>query len=98
VRFLARLEAIREAVRQGYPMQMIYETQQREGLEISYSQFTRYVNQFVHATGDATPTRRGKGTAGERAGDQVGPAKSAVSAPPGFRYRPAQGDGDDEIV
>jgi hypothetical protein len=98
VRFLARLEAIRVAVGQGYPLRMIYEAQQRDGLGISYSQFARYVNQFVHAAGDATPARRGTGTVGARGGDQVRPPKSAVSAPPGFRYRPTQGDGDDEIV
>lgn len=98
VRFLARLEAIRVAVKDGYPLRMIYEAQQRDGLEISYSQFARYVTQFVHAAGDATPIRRGKGTVAARGGDQVRPAKSAASTPPGFRYRPTQGDADDEIV
>jgi hypothetical protein len=98
VRFLARLDTIREAVGKGYPLRMIYEEQQRNGLEISYSQFARYVNQFVHAAGDVTATRRNKGPGGERAGDQADRAKRPVGAPSGFRYRPAQGDGDDEIV
>ena len=96
VRFLARLEAIREAVRQGYPVQMIYETQQREGLGISYSQFTRYVNQFVHASGEVMPLRHQKGTTVARSGDQASPAKGVVNTPPGFRYQPVKGD--DELV
>ena len=94
MRFLAQLEPICTAIRQGYPLRIIYE-ERRDGFGISYSQFIRYVKQFVHAAGEATPTRRGKGAIGARGGDQVPPAKGgAISAPSGFRYRPTPGDDD----
>lgn len=92
VRFLARLEPIRAAVGKGYPLRMIYE-EQRDSLGISYSQFARYVNQFVHAAGEAVPSRRGKGTASPR-GRHLAPATKERAGPVGFRYQPTKGDDD----
>jgi hypothetical protein len=94
VRFLARLDPIREAVARGYPLQVIYD-EQRVGLRISYSHFARYVRQFVYAADVPAPNRRSKGKVGARGGDLVPPAKGgATSVPPGFRYRPTPGDDD----
>ena len=92
VRFLARLEPIRVAVGKGYPLRMIYE-EQRETLGISYSQFARYVKQFVHVAGEAVPSRREKGTASPR-GRHLAPATKERAGPVGFRYQPTKGDDD----
>lgn len=46
VRFPPRLEEIRVAVEQGYPLRVIYEAQ-HEAVAINYSPFVRYVAQFV---------------------------------------------------
>lgn len=49
VAFLARKAAIEKMIGEGYPLIFIYEKHSRE-LNISYSQFARYVRKFIRSS------------------------------------------------
>ena len=46
VAFLARIEAIRQAIGEGYTLTAVYSDHEKH-LGISYSQFARYVSKFI---------------------------------------------------
>lgn len=46
VAFLARIEAIRKAISEGYTLTAVYSDHEKH-LGISYSQFARYVSKFI---------------------------------------------------
>lgn len=48
VSFLARKDRIKKMVDEGYPWTVIYEEYKKE-LNISYGQFTRYVNKYIRS-------------------------------------------------
>lgn len=108
VAFLARVDAIRKAISEGYTLTVVYNDHQKH-LGISYSQFARYVSKFIsqdkrtprndHAQ-DTDPTRAAGpigagGVAHGTAGDsavQPGPA-AQPAAPPKPKPKPGQPPG-----
>lgn len=48
VSFLARKDRIQKMIEEGYPLTRIYERHKAD-LNISYGQFTRYINQYVRS-------------------------------------------------
>lgn len=64
VAFLARKDGIRQMIDAGYPLFAIFKEHEKE-MNISYSQFTRYVTKFIRSnpTEDksAKPAQKSKG-------------------------------------
>jgi len=56
VRFFAHLERVHKALEAGYSLIVVYE-ELHARLEMSYSQFARYVNQFITQAGKTSHSK-----------------------------------------
>lgn len=113
VGFLARVEEIRTLIDQGYPLLSIYE-RHKDGLTITYSQFTRYVAKFItrkeahgqaeSAGGTQAPGPKPSAPAGQQpAGAKPagpGPAAAGTPAPSrtGFKHDAAGAKERDDLI
>jgi hypothetical protein len=82
--FFARLDVIRGDLDQGWRMIAVYEKHAAE-LGVSYSQFTRYVRQYIAKKAKANAQSRTAPGAGE--GPRVSPRQ-----PPAQRPEPRKGE------
>lgn len=93
VAFIARLDKIQTAVREGHPLVTIYRQlggeDQKNGLGISYSQFARYVSKYVRSSQRHEPISTlpapdaGKHAPAATRGQHESPAPPGAGSKPG---------------
>lgn len=95
VGFLARRDEFAKLIEAGHPLRSIYNDHQ-DALDISYSQFTRYVTRYIRTVDDGSggSRERPKGDATEdrpsSRGDQ--------GTPQPFQFDPTAGRNKDDLI